>query len=135
MKGIFRDELHAWNPSTEEIRAWAYSNERIPTQDWELAVNSTENIPMICTFVDDKNCNQTSFFLSSLYVYTGDIVSTGELEEITQLSDLLKKVEKTAKSDELKNWVRRSRNLIQHPNTYNYDYWGLFSKYVYDKTH
>ncbi|NQX71697.1 hypothetical protein HQN90_37045 [Paenibacillus alba] len=133
MEIIFRDAQHAWNPTPEEIRAWAYSDEKIPDQDWELAVNSFENIPMICSFIDDDNCNEyhTSFFLSSLYVFTGDIVKSGEIKETARLSVLLEKVEMTAKSVKLNDWIKRSKHLIQQPKTYDYAYWGLFSKYVY----
>lgn len=131
MEVIFRDAHHAWNPTPEEIKIWAYSDEKIPEQDWELAVNSFDNIPMICTFIDDENCNHTSFFLSSLYVFTGDIIMSGEIEEIERLSVLLDKVEMTAKSEKLYAWIKRSKHLIQHPNTYDYTYWGLGSKYVY----
>lgn len=130
MEIIFRDAQHAWNPTQEEIRVWAYSDEMIPEQDWELAVNSFENIPMICTFIDDENCNHAAFFLSSLYVFTGDIVRSRDIEEIKRLSLLLDKVEMTAKSEKLNAWINRSRQLIKHPHTYDYTYWGLGSKYV-----
>lgn len=128
---IFRDAQHAWNPSADEIRAWAYSNEKIPDQDWELAVNRFEYIPMLCTFVDDVKCNHASFFLSSLYVFTGDIVRSGESEAKGNLSRLLDSVDKTAKTKQLKAWIERSRHLIEHPTEYNYEYWGPGSKYVY----
>jgi len=128
---IFRDAQHAWNPTPEEIRVWAYSKEKIPEQDWELAINNFENIPMICSFIDDENCNHISFFLSSLYVFTGDIVRSEEIEETDRLSVLLDKVQLSAKSEILKEWINRSKYLIQHPNTYDYAYWGLGSKFVY----
>lgn len=129
---MFRDSQHAWNPAPEEIRLWAYSNELIPEQDWELAVNSFENIPMICTFVDDKECKHTAFFLSSLYVFTGDIVRAEEIEELNKLSQLIKKIEVTAKSEELKLWITRTKNLMQYPANYEYKFWGLGSQYVYN---
>ncbi|MGF9905988.1 hypothetical protein [Brevibacillus porteri] len=128
---IFKDLQHAWNPSPEEFKVWAYSNEKIPEQDWELAVNGFENIPMICTFIDDAKCKHSSFFLSSLYVFTGDIVRSRSTEDIVRLSVLVEDVAKTAKSEQLKNWLERSKHLIKHPKEYDYDYWGLGSKYVY----
>lgn len=128
---MFKDSQHAWNPTSEEIRIWAYNNELIPEQDWELAVNSFENIPMICSFVDDKECKHLSFFLSSLYVFTGDIVRGEEIEEYNKLTELLKKLEVTAKSEELKAWITRSKELIQNPKKYDYRLWGLGSEYVY----
>jgi len=38
-----------------------------PVQDWELAIYKFENIPMICTFVEDEQCEHTSYFLNTLY--------------------------------------------------------------------
>lgn len=128
---MFRDTQHAWNPTPEEIRRWAYSNEKIPEQDWELAVNSVENIPMICTFIDDEQCIRASFFLSSLYVFTGDVVRSGEKEDITVLLLLLDRVAVSPKTEKLKAWIERSKHLIQNPEEYDYEYWGLGSKYVY----
>ncbi len=128
---IFRDTQHAWNPTPDEIRVWAYSDELIPEQDWELAVNSFENIPMICKFVDDVNCKHIPFFLSSLYVFTGDIVRGKKTEENKRLSALLDRLDLTARSELLIAWIARSRDLLEHPQTYTYAYWGLGSKYVY----
>ncbi|MET3209111.1 UNVERIFIED_CONTAM: hypothetical protein ABIC26_002052 [Paenibacillus sp. PvR008] len=127
---MWRDAQHAWNPNQKEIKLWAYSDMKIPDQDWELAVNSFENIPMICSFVDDEKCKPIHFFLSSLYVFTGDVVKSGEEEVIKELALLLEKVSNFAKTEQLNAWIERSKHLIQHPRDYNYDYWGLGSQYV-----
>lgn len=102
---MFRDAQHEWNPTQEEIKIWAYSDELAPEQDWELAVNSFENIPMICGFIDDQKCKHIPFFLSSLYVFTGDIVRSGEADVLRELIILLDQVSTSAKSDELKTWI------------------------------
>lgn len=128
---MFRDAQHAWNPTQEEIKIWAYSDGLAPEQDWELAVNSFENIPMICRFIDDEKCKHIPFFLSCLYVFTGDIVRSVEADVIKELITLLDQAGTSAKSDELKNWIDRSKHLIQHPEDYDYNHWGLGSKYVY----
>ncbi len=85
---------------------------------------------MICTFIDDAKCKHTPFFLSSLYVFIGDIVRSRSTEDIVRLSALVENVAKTAKSEQLKNWLERSKYLIKHPKEYDYDYWGLGSKYA-----
>ncbi|UQZ35609.1 hypothetical protein C2I18_20035 [Paenibacillus sp. PK3_47] len=128
---MFKDAQHAWNPTPDEIKAWAYSDEGIPDQDWELAVNSFDNIPVICGFIDDERCKKTSFFLGSLYVFTGDIVRSGIKEDVDQLSELLDNAEYKAQSEMLHAWIKRSKHLIHHPDTYDYAYWGLYSRYVY----
>ncbi|MBQ4898762.1 hypothetical protein KB559_07925 [Paenibacillus sp. Marseille-P2973] len=128
---MFKDSDHAWNPTAEEIRIWAYSDALIPEQDWELAVNSFENIPMICSFVDDEECKHISFFLSCLYVFTGDFVRSRKNEEYNDLIELLNSIEVIAKSEELKDWIKRSKDLILNPDKYDYRFWGLGSEYVY----
>lgn len=126
---MFKD---AWNPTQREIKRWAYRNRSIPVQDWALAVALFENIPMICTFVDDKQCKHTSFFLSALYVFTGDEIRRGDSERIEKLSQLLKTIEGTTKSKKLKLWIERSQHIIEHPEQYDYKYWGLGSSYAYE---
>lgn len=85
---------------------------------------------MICSFIEDENCKHNSFFLSSLYVFTGGIARSGEIGEIVKLSVLLDKVEISAQSVNLKDWINRSKHLIKYPNTYDYTFWGLGSKFV-----
>ncbi|WP_427108551.1 hypothetical protein [Lysinibacillus xylanilyticus] len=127
---MFKDP---WNPTQEEIKKWAYSDEMEPEQDWELAIYKIENIPMICTFVEDEQCERTSYFLNTLYVFTGDMVRVGR--EIQKLSQLLDTIENTTKSKELKLWIERSQFLIEYPEYYDgsySSYWGLCSKFVYE---
>ncbi|TDX99218.1 UNVERIFIED_CONTAM: hypothetical protein BJ099_117100 [Lysinibacillus xylanilyticus] len=127
---MFKDP---WNPTQEEIKKWAYSDEMEPEQDWELAIYKIENIPMICTFVEDERCERTSYFLNTLYVFTGDMVRVGR--EIQKLSQLLDTIENTTKSKELKLWIERSQFLIEYPEYYDSSYssyWGLCSKFVYE---
>lgn len=103
-----------------------------PVQDWELAIYKFENIPMNCTFVEDEQCEHTSYFLNTLYVFTGDTVRVGDNEEIQKLSQLLDTMEKTAESKELQLWIERSQLLIEYPEYYENSYLGLCSKFVYD---
>ncbi|MGE7910920.1 hypothetical protein [Lysinibacillus xylanilyticus] len=126
---MFKDP---WNPTQEEIKKWAYSDEMEPEQDWELAIYKIENIPMICTFVEDEQCEHTSYFLNTLYVFTGDMVRGREIQKLSQLLDT---IENTTKSKELKLWIERSQFLIEYPEYYDgcySSYWGLYSKFVYE---
>ncbi|KAB8138151.1 hypothetical protein F9U64_06305 [Gracilibacillus oryzae] len=125
---MFKD---TWNPTKAEIKYWAFSDEHIPDQDWELAIISFENLPFIISLAGNKHCKQTLFFLSCLYVFTGDIVRRGIREEVDRLAGLLEEIGKNARTKELKLWVDRSRSLIHSPENYHYDYWGLGSKYIY----
>ena len=126
---MFKD---VWNPTQKEIKKWAYSDEIIDVQDWELAVAEFENIPMICALVDDERCKQTSFFLSALYVFTGDIIRSADSEIFEKLSQLLKQVKGTAKSEKLKLWIKRSQDIINHPEQHSNKYWSICSAYAYE---
>ncbi|MGG0937058.1 hypothetical protein ABHN11_13220 [Brevibacillus centrosporus] len=128
---MWRDIQHIWNPNQDDIKSWAYSDSRIPEQDWELAVINFPNIPMICGLVDDPKCKHTRFFLGCLYVFVGDVVRSQNEQDIHQLTVILKRVTDSLKNENLTTWVQRSLQLIQNPKLYNYEYWGLGSKYVY----
>lgn len=129
---MFKD---AWNPTQEEIKAWAYDAEAYaPEQDFELAVAETQNIPMICGFVNDESCPKRKFFLSSLYVYTGDIVRSKNEKAIHDLTQLLNTQAQTAGNTQpLADWLSRSAHLIRQPESYTYEFWGMGSQYVYPK--
>ncbi|MCL1695137.1 MULTISPECIES: hypothetical protein [unclassified Lysinibacillus] len=126
---MFKDP---WNPTQKEIKKWAYSDEMEPVQDWELAIYKFENIPMICTFVEDEQCKHTSYFLNTLYVFTGDTVRGEDRGKIQKLSQLLGTMENTAESKELQLWIERSQLLIEYPEYYHSSYWGLCSRFVYE---
>jgi hypothetical protein len=124
----------AWNPTQDEIRAWAYTPNASHEQDWELAVNETENIPMICGFINDEKCQHKPFFLSSLYVYTGDIVRSKDEERILRLIKLLNEISDGQNTSPVLDWIIHSIHLVTHPEKYNYAHWGIGSAYVYGKT-
>ncbi|GED34457.1 hypothetical protein BCE02nite_55980 [Brevibacillus centrosporus] len=81
--------------------------------------------------MEDEKCKHTRFFLGCLYVFVGDIIRSQIERDIHQLAVLLKEIAKSARNENLDAWVQRSLQLIQNPQLYDYDYWGLGSKYVY----
>lgn len=127
---MFKDP---WNPTQDEIKAWAYSDMYAPDQDFELAVNTIGNIPMICGFINDPTCNKHKFFLSSLYVCTGDIVRVPQENQKAEFERLLEQLSNGDHSLLVQEWITRSLHLVQNPDTYSYEYWGLDSKFVYPK--
>ena len=123
-----------WNPSSEKIRNWAYSDELIPDQDWELAVVDTpENQRLCLTLAADLGCPKRQFFLGCLYVFTGDTITDKVPHPIEELNDLLQRAAYFTSSEEIRLWRERSIALIQHPGNYTYEYWGLYSRFVYDR--
>lgn len=122
-----------WNPSSEEIRRWAYSDALIPDQDWELAVVDTpENQRLCLTLAADLGCPKRQFFLGCLYVFTGDTISDTVPHPIEELNDLLERAAAHGNSDDIRLWRERSMVLIQQPGIYTYEYWGLDSRFVYN---
>lgn len=122
--------IDPWNPTKEEISKWAYSNELIPDQDWELAVYDIDNIDLIIKLACDIECKHREFFLGCLYVFTGDIIDSKDNDEIIKLKSILLKASRQV-DPEIVEWVARSSELIAHPEKYSYKYWGLDSAYVY----
>ena len=79
-----------WNPSHADIRQWAYSNEMIPEQDWELALIGKVADQQLClTLAADRDCPNRTFFLGCLYVFTGDTIRGTIEHPIEELESLL----------------------------------------------
>lgn len=121
-----------WNPTKKDIQEWAYSNQSVPDQDWELAVYDYENMDMILEFVDDIYCPKRLFFLGCLYVFTGDIIRKNSEIELKNLQSVIRSATKYS-NVLIKDWIERSNALISHPENYSYEFWGLNSKYISDE--
>ncbi len=115
-----------WNPTQDEIRKWAYSSMKLPDQDWQLAVYDFKNIRLLFELVSDEECLKRSFFLDCLYVFIGDIVSGsgGTLEDAYKAIELSKEFDERS----ILKWADRSIELLEYPDKYDYDYWGLDNK-------
>jgi hypothetical protein len=122
-----------WNPTDEEIKLWAYAEDKMHEQDFELAVGTIERFPMICDFIRDPRYNKSLFFLSTLYVVVGDTIRSGSRNDkaILVLRNMLVQLDDVKKHEELSKWLSRSLRLIENPESYTYPYWGLGSLYVY----
>lgn len=57
-----------WNPTTQEIIEWAYTEHAVfPEQDWDLSIcdNTAE---IILSIASDTNCPSQTFFFT-VYIY------------------------------------------------------------------
>lgn len=117
----FLDEI---NPTPDELRRWAYTPEAMcPNEDWNLCVTEFENAPQFLEFVSDQACPNRIFFLSCLYLLTGNTVRTPTGRKgIPQLEAIMAMVGPGSPAD-LRRWVERSRHLLAHPETFDYDLW------------
>lgn len=126
--------IDPYNPTKDEITEWAFEKKSYLIQDWELVlIQDISNIDLIVTLYKDDKCEKKKFFLSCLYVYIGDFVRTKHLKsqsEIIFSEELLRKSLNDSDS-EISIWAKRATDLMENPDKYTYEYWGLGSKYVY----
>lgn len=70
-----------YNPTSAELKKWAYGDYYQPDQDFQLYVM---NDPMlVLEFASDLHCPSRQFFLESLYVWVGDKVKTNNSNDST----------------------------------------------------
>jgi hypothetical protein len=119
-----------WNPTISEIEKWAYSTEKLPDQDWELAVALLINLEVLIKLAKDADCPKHKFFLGALYVLVGDIVRSKDTNKSSNLIEMLQN-HIHSESEDIKSWAERSLDLLENPSSYSYKYWGLGSKYIY----
>jgi hypothetical protein len=105
-----------WNPTVEELRAWAYKDDAMwPGEDWDLAVTSEDRAELILQLAMDPACPSRDFFLRCLYLLVGDAVRTSFVVHSRQaVIDLLNRVPADCPPD-IGRWVARARELIQGP--------------------
>lgn len=65
-----------WNPTEDEVRAWADTDAYVPTEDWDLAVYMLRP-EFLAELAADPSCPQRLFFLRCLYHAVGDKVRHG----------------------------------------------------------
>ena len=112
-----------WNPTADEIKAWAFSEDLWPEQDWDLAVNDGRNDFLLIQLACDESCPKRDFFLHSIYFMVGDSVySNAPVERIEELRELISKVPHEA-SSEIDKWRREAMDLLRDPSKFEYDYW------------
>jgi hypothetical protein len=111
-----------WNPTHEEIKEWAYRNE--PTEDdWDLAITKPENAELLFVLATEERCPKKSFFLSCLYLLVGDYVRCkGKGHNRTIIDGLLEYTEHF-NDKKIKEWAERSKQLINNPDTFDYQLW------------
>ncbi len=59
------------NPSVEEVKQWAYSNEDWPDNEWDLFLSWTREVNLFIEFATDHKCPKQNFFLHLLYYVVG----------------------------------------------------------------
>jgi hypothetical protein len=112
-----------WNPTADEIRGWAFSDESWPEQDWDLAVNDGRNDSLLIDLARDPKCPKQEFFLHAIYFMVGDaIYRNAPNERIEELKAIIAAIKGELPS-EIQRWRIEAVELLSHPSTFQYRYW------------
>jgi hypothetical protein len=119
------------NPTVEDIRVWAYSEEEWPHEEWDLFLSWTREIDLFIELATDHKCPKRHFFLHMLYYMVGTTYEepskSDKLDRIKSYSEKGKDINHGA----IKVWRRNVEDLLANKTTYEYANWrgGAFAGY------
>jgi len=115
----------ATTPTAEELRTWAFdANTLEPIQDWDLVLSWLAYEDLFLELASTKSCPKSDYILSVLYLIVGDAVRTEYRNRRREsVEDLLAKAEGRFPAFVIRKWVKRSRELLAHPERFSYDDW------------
>jgi hypothetical protein len=113
-----------WNPTQDEVRAWAYDAETFePDQDWELSMSLDIHESVLLECAGDPNCPKQSFMLRVLYLNVGDAVRTGFKSTPREIVEGVLARADACPEPLIQLWLERSRELIAHPKQFKAAWW------------
>jgi hypothetical protein len=113
-----------WNPSSTEVRAWAYTADSpVPCQDWDLSLSWASHERDYLEFAADKDCPHSDFFLCVVYRMVGDAVRSRFIVASEPLVRGFIELASNHKSKRLRMWRERALYLLKNPEEFNYDAW------------
>jgi hypothetical protein len=127
VKIAFRGFANPVDPTSSELRAWAYNPDSVTAQnmpaEWDLLVAGD---PLIGTLLDlalDPDCPARRFALHCLYIYAADAIRTKfRAHPKRRLRRLVEKAED--EGDELMVlWAHNTRMLLAVPDLFDYRDW------------
>ena len=114
------------NPTTEDIRLWAYDPETTaPEQDWDIIISSDSELhSLFVRLADDDSCPKALFFLRVLYLIIGDSVRTKSRSlSKDAIAVFLAASVPNCTTPELQLWYNRSVDLLNNPAKFDYSDW------------
>jgi hypothetical protein len=106
-----------------DVRAWAYSDDPEPQQDFDLMITGLGHEPSFLEWAADDGCPKKGYFLSCLYLFVGDAVRTKyQSNSKADVDGLLNRAGNITDHD-VREWLHRSRQLIADPESFEYDLW------------
>lgn len=133
LKALCDTSMNVTNPSIEEIKAWAYSSEEWPDDEWDLFLSWTSEVDLFVELAIDHNCPKRRFFLHMLYYIVGTTYS--EPNKADKL-DRIKAYEAkgaAAKHGDITVWRSHVADLLSGCSKYSYDNWrgGVYAGYKF----
>jgi hypothetical protein len=108
---------NVYEPTGDEIRAWAYSGARFPEQDWDIFMAEPEHLELLVRLVEDPACPARRWLLGSLYCTVGH---TDHADP--RIAAAIGEAERSTKPW-LTTWARRSRHVLENPENFDRDDW------------
>lgn len=113
-----------WNPSSAEVRAWAYTPGAVePCQDWDLALSWAGHEREYLELVADPACPNSEYFLRVLYLMVGDAVRSGFRTVSESVVRGFVELAADSRSQQLQLWRARALRLLKHPEEFEYEAW------------
>lgn len=113
-----------YNPSAGFIRAWAADPGAMqPVEDWDLMLEGLPCEDLYLGLAADAACPNRAFFLAVLYLKVGNAVRTDFRTAPEPAIRALLGVRLPREHPSLGVWRQRSRHLLAHPETFEYDLW------------
>jgi len=113
-----------WNPSSTEVRAWAYTvDAEAPCEDWDLALAWAGHERDYLEFAADPNCPNQAFFLHVIYFMVGNAVRAGYRNVPQPVVQGFVDLVANTRSKPLRLWRERSLRLLKNPAEFQYDAW------------
>jgi hypothetical protein len=125
--------MEVTNPTVEEVKAWAYSDENWPHDEWDLFLSWTREVDFFIELATDHKCPKKNFFLHMLYYIIGTTFS--EPNKTDKLERIKSYAEKGAvvKHGDIKAWRSHIAELLSGAVNYSYDNWrgGVYADYKF----
>jgi hypothetical protein len=114
-----------YDPRAEELFQWAYdATAAEPVQDWDLVLEHCPYESLYMEFASSSACPKQGYFLAILYLIVGDAVRTRyQTRSREEVETLLARAEQSFSSGWLQLWVKRSRELMANPESFQYEDW------------
>jgi|TARA_B100000700_G_scaffold319756_1_gene415600 hypothetical protein len=113
-----------WNPSSSEVREWAYTASAIePCQDWDLSLSWVGFGHDFIEYASDANCPNADYFLHVLYFMVGDSVrSKFHSKHKSSVREFINSGN-SSKNFKVRLWAQRAAKLIDNIESFDYESW------------